>query len=199
MRDGIEQRGLPGNSLREWAQVQIGDRLLRFILEIFVALAQSGLCGFVEHPQYPVWKRGQQEASIWTMDVIRYLRSLECMAVLSFDQCTCGGESVKPTTLLLLRLPDVREQLLKKGHMGRCPHRSGAHKALRGKTEESHYNTAKAKIYPPGLNAALADSMYKFAVNLGTDGRDCELPDVFADMYHEQKFDECTVQPDFHG
>ena len=81
IRSATEQRGLPGNSAKEWAQVLIGDRLLRFMIEIIVTLATMGMCGFVEHPQYPIWRVQGDAASIWTMDVIRYLKSLQCFSL----------------------------------------------------------------------------------------------------------------------
>ena len=83
--------------------------------------------------------------------------------------------------------------------MGRCPHGRGAHSALIGRSDEGVFNTARAKIYPPGLNKELADGMVDFAIALGTEGRAAALPEVFATIYSQQLLDDCTVQPDYHG
>ena len=39
LRDAAHPLGLPGLTLKEWAQLRISDRLLRFLLDVLVALA----------------------------------------------------------------------------------------------------------------------------------------------------------------
>ena len=87
---------------------------------------------------------------------------------------------------------------MKLGLMGRCSHPPGTHDPLIGKQNNGEYNTAKAKIYPPGLNAVLGEELCHFAASLGTEGRDTTLPSVFAPLLSQQQFDNLTVQPDFH-
>ena len=99
VRNASRPRGIPGCTLREWAQIQIGDKLLLFLLEILVLMATMGLAGFLEHPQYPVWNTDGEAASIWCMELIRCLRLLQCFSIISFDQCVCGASSKKPTPL----------------------------------------------------------------------------------------------------
>lgn len=83
------------------------------------------------------------------MDAIRYLKNLSCFTVVSFDQCVVGAAGRKPTTLLLLRLPAVRDVLLKRGNFGRCNHPHGEHTALIGREVDGTFHTAKAKVYIP--------------------------------------------------
>ena len=199
LRSPDECRGIPGLTRREWAQITIGDRLLRFLLDILAALAIMGMSGFLEHPQYPVWLPPGQAVSIWELWVIRLLRRLQCFSVVSFDQCVCGAEGKKPTTLLLLRLPRVRERLLCSGEWGRCSHGPKAHGALIGRQQDGTFNTAKAKVYPPGLNRILGEEMYRFAVTLTAPATSAEIPAVFAEFQQHQIFDANTVQPDYHG
>ena len=74
-------------TLREWKQLRIGDQLLRCIVEILMVLAQCGYCGFLEHPQFPTWKLDGEVASIWAIEVIRVLKQMHCVTIVSFDQC----------------------------------------------------------------------------------------------------------------
>ena len=55
LRSADHPLGIPGLTLREWNQLRISDRLLRFLLDVLVALAMMGLSGFLEHPQFPTW------------------------------------------------------------------------------------------------------------------------------------------------
>ena len=199
LRSAEHPRGMPGLSVREWQQVLIGDRLLRFLLEVLVLLAIMGYCGFIEHPQFPIWRREGDVTSIWVLDVVRYLKHLQCVTVVSFDQRVCGADSPKPTTLLLVRLPSVRCQLLARGEMGRCNHGRGAHEALIGKRADGSYNTARAKVYPTGLNELLGCAMYHFAASMITSEIEHTLPDVFRSLADEQVFGRDEIQPDFHG
>ena len=119
--------------------------------------------------------------------------------MVSFDQCTCGAVARKPTTLLLLRLSDVRTALLQQGDFGRCHHQHGTHDALIGKQADGSFNTAKAKIYPPGLNAILGSAMHSFAEKLVANGNNTEWPKAFAPYLEQQFLDHDVIQPDNHG
>ena len=194
-----ERQGLPGLTRKEWAQITIGDRLLRFLIDVILALALTGMSGFLEHPQFPVWLAREKAVSIWQMTAIRLLRRLQCVAFVSFDQCTCGAVGKKPTTLMLLRLPRVRDRLLATGDFGRCPHGRGAHEALIGRQHDGTFHTAKAKVYPPGLNRVLGEEMYRSAVQLLTDSTAVALPSVFEEFHSRQFYSADAVQPDYHG
>ena len=199
VRSASEPRGLPGLTLREWQQIQIGDRLLRFLLEMLVLMALMGYSGFIEHPQFPTWERTRSLTSIWCLKAVKLMKRLRCVSVVSFDQCVCGASAKKPTTLLVIRMPQVRSNLLQLGNMGRCPHAAGAHQPLIGKQDDGSFATARAKIYPPMLNDILGRAMHDFAHALAHPNVDDQLPDEF-EVYTEQQFmDHSTVQPDYHG
>ena len=152
--------GLPALSGREWRQVLVGSRLFQFLLDQLLLLAQCGGCGFCEHPQFPVWLKSVQAARVWAHPAVRALRLLRCCGVTSFDQCVFGAPALKPTTILHLRLPEFRSAVFTLGRMGRCLHGAGAHSQLKGLEEDGKtFRTARCKIYPSGLNQALADAV----------------------------------------
>lgn len=176
LRSGTHPTGLPALKRKEWAQIWIGDVLLRFLLDILAALGAMGMSGFLEHPQFPTWCAQLNPPSIWTMEAIKLMKGLQCCSIVSFDQCTCGAPAKKPTTLLLLRLPEVRLTLLQKGRAGRCSHLPNAHEALIGKQSDGSFQTAKAKVYPAGLNEVLGNAMFSFAAALSNGQEARQLP-----------------------
>ena len=199
LRSGTHHTGLPALTKKEWAQVWIGDALLHFLLDILAILAALGMSGFLEHPQFPTWCIAHNPASIWALEATKLLKGLQCCSIVSFDQCIVGAPAKKPTTLLLIRLPEVRHSLLQKGRVGRCNHLPNAHEALIGKQSDGSYQTAKAKVYPPGLNRVLGQAMFSFAAKLSTGTEDRQLPTEFH-PFLQQTFEEHTViQPDYHG
>ena len=191
--------GLPGLHRREWRQLQIGDRLLHFLVEVLVALAVAGGCGFLEHPQHAAWADPEFTTSIWRLRPLKMLARLQCTSVVSFDQCTCGAVARKPTTILLLRLSEVRQKLLQQGDQGRCHHPAGHHVVLKGRQADGTFQTAKAKIYPQKLNQILSTGMFQFAQQMHHEDVERQLPEDF-EPYTEMQFQEAhVVQPDFHG
>eukprot|EP00435_Cladocopium_sp_Y103_P030710 s1969_g7.t1 len=192
LRSAEEHCGLPKLTRKERMQIWIGDSLLRFLLDILAILAACGMSGWIEHPQYPTWCVQASPASIWATTALKLLKGLHCCTVVSFDQCTCGAEGKKPTTLLLLRLPWVRTQLLKRGDFGRCHHHPGTHTALIGKQENGAFQTAKAKIYPKGLNNILAQAMFQFATQFSGQEVVSELPPDFQPFTVQQYADKDT-------
>ena len=91
LRSAAHPLGIPGLSIREWNQLRISDRLLRFLLDVLVALAMMGMSGFLEHPQFPTWCTRGSPASIWATEALIQLKNLGCFSVVSFDQCTVGA------------------------------------------------------------------------------------------------------------
>ena len=55
LRSFDEPYGLPALPARSWAQVEVGTRLVLFIIEMLYLCARTGGCGFIEHPAFPVW------------------------------------------------------------------------------------------------------------------------------------------------
>jgi hypothetical protein len=199
LRDAKNPLGIPGLTLREWAQLRISDRLLRFLLDVLVALALMGLSGFLEHPQFPTWCTRGSPASIWATEALILLKNLGCFTVVNFDQCTVGALGKKPTTLLLLRLPQVRDQLLGRGCYGRCNHQPGTHVALIGREEDGTFHTAKAKVYPYGLNKILGEALFDAAVQWAHLDITDQLPEEFTPYLEQSCHAPEVVQPDYHG
>eukprot|EP00435_Cladocopium_sp_Y103_P032495 s3994_g8.t1 len=162
LRTYDEPLGVPHNSPRQWRQVLLGTLLMQFILEMAVLCARHGGCAFIEHPAFPIWARHLRPVSIWSSQAVRWLKRLHCSSVVTFDQCIFACEARKPTTLLLVRLPHLRDFILQLGDHGRCAHPVGTHVTLRGRDDSGSFRTAIAKVYPPAMNAALAKAIIQF-------------------------------------
>ena len=98
---------------------------------------------------------------------------------------------------------ETRNYLLSHGCSGRCPHGPQAHIPLIGKSG-STFQTAKAKIYPFGLNQAISFGVHHYVKHLmdppAAKTVAVELPD-WAEVFHPA-FDDMysdVVQPDYHG
>ena len=189
--------GLPGLSAKQWQQVETGTKLIQFLTDLLVLAAQLGLCGFLEHPQYPVWLMRQKPASIWTLTALRVMVRLECFQICSFDQCIYGLAATKPTTLMLLRLSTFKDITLTKGHRGRCSHFSG-HRPLQGIQSDGTFATARAKIYPAAMNQAIAIAVSRFLTERQLTNNWLTLPDGLQELACTDIVDDDVVQPDFH-
>lgn len=119
VRSGTWPEGIPNIPLTAWRQVMVGSRLMRFILDVFLALVLVGGCSFIEHPQFPVWAQSMDPSSIWSSLPMRLLRTIAAVGITSFDQCVFGCRARKPTTIIHLRLPQLRHTILQTGRMGR--------------------------------------------------------------------------------
>ena len=200
LRSGHWHLGFPNLAARPWHQCMVGSRLIRFIIEALLNLAMVGGCGFLEHPQFPLWAARRDPASIWRLREMKLLRTLECVAITSFDQCTVGADAKKPTTVLHVRLPSLREALQASGHRGRCNHGPNAHVPMAGRDGTGQFHTARAKIYPPGLNAAIAKAIFDYAqATFGSCDTSPNLPTVFGQYVTDNFVPMEFVQPDFHG
>ena len=189
--------GKTGLSARQWKQVLTGTKLIQFLVDLLVLAAQIGLCGFLEHPQFPVWIMRQRPASIWTLTALRILARLECFQICSFDQCVYGLGATKPTTLLLLRLSTFKDITLTKGLRGRCSHHSG-HRPLQGIQSDGTFSTARARIYPAAMNQAIAFAVSRFLTDRQLKTNWSTLPEDLQKLNCTDFVDEGTVQPDFH-
>ena len=203
VRTADDLTGIPDLHVKEWRQVLIGTRLVQFILDILYLLSKTGGCGFVEHPQYPVWCASQAPCSLWTFPAVKQLRQLQCVSVVSFDQCVLQAPIIKPTTILLVRLWDFREAILARGKHGRCNHGPRAHQRLIGRDAAGHFRTARGKIYPPHLNQALGLAISSFVQRTFSQpvsgATEVALPEIFQRFAHHDFAADDEVQPDFHG
>eukprot|EP00435_Cladocopium_sp_Y103_P010523 s445_g2.t1 len=172
---------------------------MQFIVEMSVLCARMGGCAFIEHPAFPVWAIQHRPSSTWSSKEMRWLRRLNCSSVVTFDQCLFGCEGRKPTTLLLVRLKSLRNRILQMGRGGRCSHPGGFHEALQGRREDGSFRTSVAKIYPPALNAALADAVMQFVTDTFPLGHaTAALPDEFHDLLRWDFVSGDVVQSDCH-
>ena len=189
--------GKMGLSVKQWEQVSTGTKLVQFLIELIELAAELGLCGFLEHPQFPVWMAKQKPASVWTLQAMRVLARLECIQICSFDQCIYGLCARKPTTLMLLRLDAFRDITLTKGNGGRCSHISG-HQPLQGIRSDGTFHTAQAKIYPAAMNKAIATAVSRFFTVRRMYSQWTELPIDLQELGCTEFTDEVIVQPDYH-
>jgi hypothetical protein len=140
-----------------------------------------------------------QPASIWKMEAIQELANHEAVEIHSFDQCTQGQISTKPTPLLLLRLPGVALELRRAGKLGRCNHKGG-HAPLKGKLACGSFKTAPAKVYPPALCAILARGFLTHCAQLIHRGAVAagSCPEELREL-HMSTITGSTFVADYHG
>lgn len=200
LRSATYPYGLPHLEQRQARQVAVGNSLLFFLTTFLRVVAAAGGCGFSEHPQYPTWLCAKDPPSIWQLSPMSWFKKLACATFLSFDQCCLRGVATKPTTLLLIRMGQTRAYIRERGNAGRCNHGKGAHKALFGQ-EGGVFCTAKAKVYPEGLNKAIAAGVFGFLANyLGVDNLPQEgCPKIFDDFCPKAELEEVRIQPDYYG
>lgn len=191
--------GIPNIPLRAWRQVMVGSRLMRFILDVFLLLVLTGGCSFIEHPQYPLWAQALAPASVWASLPMRLLKTVAAVGITSFDQCIFGCPARKPTTIIHLRLPTLRDTILRTGNMGRCMHLPASHEALFGRDATGSFKTARGKIYPRGLNQAIALAVVDFVQGVFDPTTSQHMPAEFQELVVNSFVSEEIVQPDFYG
>ena len=195
LRSHHEPWGLAGRTLRQFDQIEVGTRLLFFLLELLLYIAPRGLIGFLEHPAYPTWLMRRHPSSLWSTPFILALAKLSCFQYVSGDQCLMGCCAKKPTTFLLLRMPSFRHALLNMGHGGKCNHRF-RHQKLQGRLGED-FATARAKVYPIGLNRMLADAVLAFVHKRGLLSG-APLSDELLALNSIDETGAEIIQPDYH-
>jgi len=142
--------GLPSLSLREMGQVDIGNALLLFSIDLLICLARSEGLGVLEHPGEPA---DESKPSIWRLPIIQLLRQLPGFAFVDFAQGLLGAKTPKPTRLLTLNMGSLPNFL----HSHRlCPDLPRS--AAIGKNKDGQWATSSLKEYPPALNRALGES-----------------------------------------
>ncbi len=100
--------GKPSLGLRELRQIDFGNTLVLFCLEAIVLLLIYGGFGLMEHPAQP----GEQHlASVWKLPIVAFLEKFADVRLVNVDQGLYGAKSRKPTTLLVLRLPSIVQEL----------------------------------------------------------------------------------------
>ena len=199
VRSGQWPHGIPNIPVRSWRQVMIGSRLMRFIMDVFLALVLVGGCSFIEHPQFPVWAQHLDPSSIWATLPMKLLKTIAAVGITSFDQCVFGCSARKPTTIIHLRLNKLRDTILQTGNMGRCCHMPSTHAPLAGRDASENFKTAQGKIYPAGLNQAIAAAVVDYVEGTFEGSVHQQLPDDFLDLVVNDFVTDSTVQPDYYG
>ena len=166
--------GLPSLSLRELGQVDVGNELLLFSIDLMICLARSEGLGVLEHPGEPA---DEDKPSIWRLPIIQLLRQLPGFEFVDFAQGLLGAKSPKPTRFLTLNMASLPTFL--HGHR-LCPDLPRT--SAIGKTAEGQWATTSLKEYPPALNKALGES---FAYHL------LQFPHQQASVIDEVFLDRC--------
>ena len=148
VRSAQELWGLSSLSLRELAQVTVGNHLLCFSLEMLFRLAIVGALGVMEHPEMP---DDEHMPSIWRLDVMNWLHQMPGVQSFSFSQGLLGAPSPKPTRLLVLNMDGLMSELRRHHLCADLPRRSAI-----GKDAEGFWKTGVLKEYPPAMSRALA-------------------------------------------
>eukprot|EP00435_Cladocopium_sp_Y103_P029537 s1029_g7.t1 len=151
LRDLDDLWGRVSLALREIAQLDIGNLLLLFIVELLVHLALEGGIGVLEHPAPP---QDESLASIWRLPLLQLLMSWPEFYFIEVSQGLWGAPSRKPTGLLLLNGRAVvrelrRWQLAESNPTGTAIGIDGA----------GHWRTSYLKEYPPAFCAGLASGL----------------------------------------
>ena len=156
LRGPLQLWGLPGLRKREHQALTLANHLYRSTIYLAVCCWRSGVPFVIEHPERPT--EGHLPSS-WKLPQTRLLASLQGVSTTSFDQCTMGGDHVKPTTLLFGHVDQLQSMIMARGVMGRCHHPGGAHGALRGLREGGGWRTAPAKTYPSTMCRVIGTAM----------------------------------------
>ena len=197
---GTWPEGIPNIPLRAWRQVMIGSRLMRFMLDVFSLWLLPADVHLLLNIRNSLFG-----PCTWILPVSGLVSRCASFApllrvgVTSFDQCVFGCSAQKPTTIIHLCLPTLRHTILRAGHMGRCHHLAQSHEALAGRDLQGTFRTARGKVYPPGLNRALADAVVTFVQQTFVPSVQA-LPSDFFDLAVVGDFvSDDMVQPDFCG
>jgi hypothetical protein len=153
VRDGDAPWGKASLALRELLQLDVGNLLLLFTLELLINLALEGGVGGLEHPAPP---EDTTKASIWRLPVMKLLLSWPEFSFLELSQGLWGAPSRKPTGLLLLNMPEMIGAL-RSWQISRDLPRAAAI----GLTGDGIWATSYLKEYPPALCAGLAEGFFR--------------------------------------
>jgi len=148
LRDMEEIWGRAALALREIRQLDVGNLLLLFTLELLINLALEGGIGCLEHPGPP---EDATKASIWRLPVVQFLLAWPEFEFLEISQGLWGAPSRKPTGLMLLNMQHMVAQLRKWQVATDVPRGTSI-----GLTKDGIWATSLLKEYPPALCAGLA-------------------------------------------
>ena len=148
LREADSLWGRVSLALREIRQLDTGNLLLLFTLELLINLALEGGIGGMEHPAPP---DEQDKASVWRLLVVEFLMAWPEFNFVEVSQGLWGAPSRKPTGLLLLNMKHMVAQL--RGWQTATENPRGV---SIGKTTDGFWATSFLKEYPPAFCAGLA-------------------------------------------
>ena len=148
LREADSLWGRASLALREVRQLDTGNLLLLFTLELLITLALEGGIGGMEHPAPP---EEQDKASVWRLPVIEFLMAWPEFNFVEVSQGLWGAPSRKPTGLLLLNMQHMIVQLRSWQTATENPRGVSI-----GKTKDGFWATSFLKEYPPAFCAGLA-------------------------------------------
>lgn len=149
IRDIENLWGRASLALKELRQLDIGNLLLLFVLEMLLNLALTGGVGGLEHPAPP---SDPELASIWRLPVLMHMMEWPEFNFIEVAQGLWGAKSRKPTGLLLLNLSQTVPALRRWQVATEIP--SGTSIGL---TSTGEWATSALKEYPPAFCAGLAE------------------------------------------
>eukprot|EP00438_Fugacium_kawagutii_P016306 Skav208509 [mRNA] locus=scaffold1658:227826:228617:- [translate_table: standard] len=142
--------GIDSMGLGELRQVAFGNLLLGFAVVAMWMMVLHGGLGLLEHPA----DLGDDSVSIWKLPVLEMLIRMPSVQLLTVCQGYFGSESLKPTGLLAVRLPELQTFLAQWRLTQRAPQAPST-----GRTSSGQYRTAVLKEYPPAFCAAMAHAV----------------------------------------
>ena len=148
LREADSLWGRVSLALREIRQLDTGNLLLLFTLELLINLAMEGGIGGMEHPAPP---DEQDKASVWRLPVVEFLMAWPEFNFVEVSQGLWGAPSRKPTGLLLLNMQHMIAQLRSWQTATENPRGVSI-----GKTTDGFWATSFLKEYPPAFCAGLA-------------------------------------------
>ena len=184
LRDTGAPWGKDHLTLKEGEQVYIGTILMLQAIYLLMLVFLHGGSFTLEHPKGQGCRDGKW--SIWDSAFIKQLMRDAQVRRVDFIQGPLGQPFTKPTSLLSGRLDRVAEFLFDHYQMHWKPSEKLGGKDASGK----HWNTAKAKAYPPLMCKALVQAHVHFADQIACDHEESE-PEELQEAVHflAQPFD----------
>ena len=179
-------------ALREVRQLDVGNLLLLFTLELLISLALEGGIGGLEHPGPP---SDPLKASIWRLPLLRFICEWPEFDFLEVSQGFFGAPSRKPTGLLLLNMSHMVPELRKWQLTTTMPRGTSI-----GRTATGEWATGVLKEYPPAFCAGLAFGFVSTLRNHPTDVG-CEICPKFRNQAIQMVVTDHgqSIGPDFAG
>ena len=184
--------GMACLTLKELAQVKIGNLLLFVALQFAYVAWCAGTMMALEHPAEPP---SPYSVSIWRLEVVRFLMMQSKVCRWRIFQGRFGAPSPKPTDLLLIHPPDNFREILESFQTSqRLPTETSI-----GRNEKGVFKTQRLKEYPVPLCRALAQLSFVHGMTRGHSMESCEPSPKMGDMLTalRSEIGEGQLGPDF--